>query len=259
MMLAGVLLAAVIVAGVAIAVSSSHKKGTSASAATSSKSTAAVAAGKRVQTLLNGIPEPTDNTLGKASAPVSIIEYGDLECSICDEFALPKNIYASNGSPGSGVAEQIINNLVRTGKAKFVYRSLDTATGNGATPNEFTPQQVAAYAAGLQGKGWYYIELFYNEQGQEGSAYVNQSYLDGIAKQVPGLNFALWKKDLTLSSLNNQVKSEIASGTKAADALDGNQGASTPTLIASGPKGEAGISAGIPTYSEVLTALKSVQ
>ena len=40
----------------------------------------------------------------------------------------------------------------------------------------FPTQQSAAYAAGLQAKAWYYIELFYNLQGQEDTGYVTSSY-----------------------------------------------------------------------------------
>jgi hypothetical protein len=41
----------------------------------------------------------------------------------------------------------------------------------------------------LQGKAWYYIELCYYEQGQEDAAYVRPSFLDGIARQIPGLSY----------------------------------------------------------------------
>jgi protein-disulfide isomerase len=251
----GVILVAVIVAVVAIVISSSHSsKGTDSTAATNKTSTAAVAADKRVDTLLSGIPEQSDNVLGKANAPVSIIEYGDLECSVCDAFALGTNVNTSAGTAGTGVEDQIITNLVKTGQANFVYDSLDTATSNGVTPNEFVPQQAAAYAAGMQDKAWYYIELFYNEQGAEGTDYVTQSYLDGIAKQVTGLNYAQWQKDLGLASLKTQVNSEIAAGTKVDDGA-----ASTPTVLVSGKKGETIVANGIPTFSQVETAIKSVE
>ncbi|HET9719176.1 MAG TPA: thioredoxin domain-containing protein [Solirubrobacteraceae bacterium] len=248
----GVVVAAVLIAVIAIVVSSnSGSKGSGkAAAATQPKSAQTKATDQRVGALLSGIPQPADNVLGKPNAPLTIIEYGDLECSVCDQFALPGTIYASDGQPGSGVEDQIINNLVRTGKAKFEYESLQTATPSTST---FIQQQVAAYAAGLQGKGWNYVELFYNEQGQEGSGYVTSSYLDGIAKQIPGLNYSRWQKDLTLSSLVNQVKAEIASGTKA----DNGQ-ASTPTVLVKGAKGETIVAQGIPTYAQVQSALKAV-
>ena len=53
-------------------------------------------------------------------------------------------------------------------------------------------QQVAALAAGKQNKAWHYLELFYREQGEENTGYVTESYLQNLARQVPGLNLAAW-------------------------------------------------------------------
>jgi protein-disulfide isomerase len=91
----------------------------------------------------------------------------------------------------------IIKEFVREGKLKIEYRSLSTATGNaervGAQPQgTFNKQQVAALAAGQQNKMWHFLELFYHEQGAEDSGYVTESYIQGIAQQVPGLNLADW-------------------------------------------------------------------
>ena len=58
-----------------------------------------------------------------------------------------------------------------TGKLKIEYRSLETATRE---PEVFKTQQVAALAAGQQNKLWHFIELFYHEQGEEGSGYVTR-------------------------------------------------------------------------------------
>jgi protein-disulfide isomerase len=252
-LIGGVLAVAVIVIVVAIVVSSSGGKSTNASAATNPESASAKAAVTRVNTLLSGIPEASDNILGNSNAPITITEYGDLECSVCDAFALPTNINTSDGTPGSGVENQLIDQYVKNGKAKFVYDSLDTATSSGVTPNQFVPQQAAAYAAGLQKKAWYYIELFYNQQGQEGTNYVTQSFLDGLAHEVPGLNYAEWLKDSTSASLKTQVNNEIAAGTKA----DGGS-ASTPTVIVSGKKGSALVGPGLVTFSQVQSAINSV-
>lgn len=43
----------------------------------------------------------------------------------------------------------------------------------------------------LQGKAWPYIELFYHEQGREGTACVVPGFLDGIARQILGLNYTI--------------------------------------------------------------------
>ena len=39
----------------------------------------------------------------------------------------------------------------------------------------------------------------YNEQGAEGTNYVTESYLQGLAKQIPGLNFKKWMSDRKLA------------------------------------------------------------
>ena len=65
----------------------------------------------------------------------------------------------------------LIQKYVRTGKLRIEYHSLETATRE---PEVFKTQQEAAYAAGKQNLGWYFIETFYHEQGEEDSGYVNE-------------------------------------------------------------------------------------
>ncbi|HWC87336.1 MAG TPA: thioredoxin domain-containing protein [Solirubrobacteraceae bacterium] len=246
--LAGVAIAAVIVIVAAIVISS----GNSSPAPIKPGSHAANAAVTRVDSLLAGIPQSGNNTLGSPTAPVQITEYGDLECSACDDFALGPQETTSAGVKGSGVEDQIITQYVRTGKASLVYRSLDTATSGGATPSMFSTQQAAALAAGLQGKGWYYIELFYREQQPEGTPYVTQSFLEGLAKQVPGLNYSKWLSDLSSnSSLGAQVQSDATAASAASYT-------STPTIVIKGPKGQAPAIQNVPTLAQLQQEIKAV-
>ena len=76
---------------------------------------------------------------------------------------------------------------MRTGKVRSSISSFWTATGCPQNQQTFNTQQVAAYAAGKQRLFWDYTELFYHEQGQEDTGYVNTSYLDGLARQIPKL------------------------------------------------------------------------
>jgi protein-disulfide isomerase len=217
------------------------------------QSATAKAAAKHVNTLLAGIPE-SNNTLGNPKAKVTITEYGDLECSVCDVLATPASFTNPEHEPGSGWEDNLIKTYVRTGKAKLVYKSLETASGGNPDQNAFEQQQVAAYAAGLQGKAWYYIELMYNQQGQEDTGYVTESYLQGIARQIPGLNFKKWMSDRNLSSLKQQVSTEGQQG----NAVDGGQG-STPTVVISGPRGSYNPIVGLQGgYSAYVSAIKSV-
>lgn len=145
----------------------------------------------QVNKLIGGIPQSA-NVLGSPSAPVTLVYFGDLECPICRDFTLK-------------ALPSIIPKWVRSGKLRIEYRSLQTATRE---PEVFKLQQVAALAAGKQSKGWNYIETFYHEQGEEDSGYVTESYLQGIAKQVPGLNLAKWASDRNNQELSAQVDTD---------------------------------------------------
>lgn len=197
--------------------------------------TSARAAATRVQSLLAGLPQSRGNVLGRADAPVTVTEFSDLQCSACDAFDLASGVTSPAGIPGNGILEALIRDEVATGKAKLVYRSLETATANGATPGMWTTQQAAVNAAGLQGKAWNFVELFYNEQGPEGTPYVTMHYLEGLARQIPGLDYASWLRSLSSDRrLAAQVARDNAEGTR----LDGGR-AATPTIWVKGPKHEA--------------------
>jgi protein-disulfide isomerase len=231
-MLSGVMLAAVAVVAVAIAISSSG-----GSSATGLQTGAKLAQTKaQVSSLLTGIPQ-SGATLGNPKAAVTLDYYGDLECPVCKDFTL------SGGWP------QLVQTDVRQGKVKVVYKAFQTATRD---PNTFTTQQVAALAAGKQDHFWDYIELFYYQQGSEGSGYVTQSYLNGLARQIPALNLAQWNSARNDSSLTALVQADAAT----ARAIGVNV---TPTVLAKGPKGTVPVSAatGIPSYSELKTAIKA--
>jgi len=143
---------------------------------------------KTVANLLKGIPQ-SGNVLGNPNAPVTLKYFGDLECPICKEFTL-------------GAFPTLIEKYVRPGKLKVEYLSMETATHE---PEVFKTQQVAAYAAGKQNLGWYFIELFYHEQGQEATGYVTESYLQDLAQQVPGLNLPNWSAARNDPALSEEV------------------------------------------------------
>ncbi len=152
------------------------------------KSAAANADATAVISLLQGIPQ-SGITLGNPNAPVTMQYFGDLECPICKEFTL-------------GALPTLIQKYVRTGKMKIEYRSMETATHE---KEIFQTQQVAALAAGKQNLMWHYIELFYHEQGEENTGYVTESYLQGLAAQIPSLNLANWSSARNNPSYPNDV------------------------------------------------------
>lgn len=191
----GIVVSAVVAIVVVILIATGGGGGTKKVAphsAEASKTTATVNA------LIGGIPQ-NGSVLGNPNAPITLQYFGDLQCPVCKEFTL-------------GALPPIIQKWVRTGKVKIEYRSLETATRE---QEEFKTQQVAALAAGKQNKMWNYIETFYHEQGEEGSGYVTESYLQGLAQQIPGLNLATWTNDRGSSELVNQVATDAQAANNA--------------------------------------------
>jgi protein-disulfide isomerase len=230
-MLVGVVLGALVLVAVAIGISTNS--GTSGGGLAKGKKASKTVA--TVQSLLNGIQQ-SGAQLGNPKAPVTMTYYGDLECPTCQDFTL------------NGGLSQLISKDVKAGKLKIVYRAFQTATHD---PTVFQTQQVAALAAGEQQRFWDFVELFYHEQGAEGTPYVTETYLDGLAAQIPGLNISTWKGDRNNAALASQVLADGQLGAKI-----GVGG--TPTLVFQGPKGTATPSSAVPSYSELEQVVKKV-
>jgi protein-disulfide isomerase len=192
-----------------------------------------------VNGLLAGVSQ-SGVRLGSANAPVTVTEFADLECAFCRGFAL-------------GAERELISHQVREGRAKLVYRSLCTATCTGPLGRAgFAGQQSAAYAAGLQHRGWSYIQLFYEEQGGEGTSYVTPRYLDGLARQLSDLDYRRWSSDRGLP----QIKRQVAAEERAARA---HGFGTTPTIVVRGPRGTSKPIVGEATYAQLRAAIDSVQ
>ncbi len=141
-----------------------------------------------VASLLGGIPQDGDS-LGDPNAPLTLAYFGDLQCPFCRQFTL-------------AALPAIIKRWVRSGQLRIEYRALKTATRNRAV---FESQQVAALAAGRQNRMWDYLELFYHEQQRENTGYVTESYLQGLAQQVSGLDLIAWTVARNDSELNRAL------------------------------------------------------
>jgi protein-disulfide isomerase len=229
----GTVLAAVVIVAVLVLINTGGGKKGGLQTGTQANATAT-----SVNQMLAGIPQ-SGAVLGNPKAPVTMTYYGDYQCPVCKDFTL------SGGFP------QLVANDVRSGKVKVVYASFCTATCNGPDPNVFPTQQVAGLAAGKQKKFWNYTELFYHEQGQENTSYVNEKYLQGLAQQIPGLNLTTWQTNRNDASLTSQVNSDQSTGK--AIGVSG-----TPTLIFKGPKGQTVANAAVPTYAQLQQAIKQV-
>jgi protein-disulfide isomerase len=233
-LIGGIMLGAIVVVVALVLISTSGSGNKSSGLKTGTQASATV---NSVNQLLAGVPQ-SGSVLGNPKAPVTMTYYGDLKCPICRDFTL------QGGFP------QLVANDVRSGKVKVDYKAFCTATCGGPDPNEFNTQQVAALAAGKQQKFWQFAELFYRQQGSEQDAYVTESYLTNLANQA-GLNISQWKTDRNDPALLSQVNAD--QNTARQIGVSG-----TPTLIFTGPKGQAVAQQAVPTYAQLEQSVKHV-
>ena len=135
-----------------------------------------------VAKLLEGIPQ-REMLLGDPTAPVELIEFGDLQCPVCAAYS-------------EEILPEIMETQVRKGVVKIDFRNL-TIIGP-----ESVAAGAAALAAGAQGRGWTFVDLFYRNQGsQENSGYAaDDAFLRAVAKAAGVQNLARWdaeRADLT--------------------------------------------------------------
>ena len=127
-----------------------------------------------VEKVFAGIPQE-NLVLGDPKAPVELKEYGDLQCPICKEYS-------------EEILPPIFEKQVKNGEAKISFNNYIIIS------EQSIPAGQAAIAAGEQGVGWNFIELFYRNQGKEKSGYVTDEFLEAIAKGAGVKDMAAWNK-----------------------------------------------------------------
>jgi protein-disulfide isomerase len=139
-----------------------------------------------VDSLVAGIPQE-GLTLGDPKAKVELIEYGDLQCPVCKAYS-------------EEVLPPVIENQVKGGKAKLLFRNFTIIGPQSA------PAGAAALAAGSQGRGWNYIELFYRNQGEENSGYADDEFLTAVARGAGVKDIAKWNEERKGAKFTGEVR-----------------------------------------------------
>ncbi len=103
--------------------------------------------------------------LGDPNAKVTIVEFGDYQCTYCHLFH-------------ENTKDALLQQYVDTGKANFVFRDFPL---NG--PDSVLAAE-AAYCAGDQDKYWQYHDELYKNWAGEKTGWVNQKSLDKFATTV---------------------------------------------------------------------------
>ena len=170
--------------------------------------------------------------LGDPKAEVSVIEFGDLQCPVCAEFART-------------VTPELVAGVVEAGEAKLEFKNF-VILG----PDSDVAAR-AALAAGEQDRLWQFIEVFYESQGLENSGYVTDEFLRDTAVAAGVEDLEAWERDRT----DPRWEAEIAAVRE--EALDlGFNG--TPSLLVEGPNGEVALGT-VGSAAEIEAAIEEVR
>jgi protein-disulfide isomerase len=116
-------------------------------------------------------------SLGDPGAPATLIEFADLQCPFCADYALE-------------TLPDVIDRHVRPGRLRLELRLLAFLG-----PDSVRGRQVA-HAAALQDRMWNYTERFFRNQGPENSGYATDEFLQRLARQTPRLDVEQLGSDL---------------------------------------------------------------
>ena len=169
--------------------------------------------------------------LGSSSAPVTIVEFGDFQCTTC-------------GAWFHSQEPQLLQGLVKAGRAKLAWRDFDYLGPDSIVASE------AAYAAGEQGKFWEYYDLLYSNQGIINSGWASREDLEQFAYQL-GLNMREFNASLQSNKYLQLVTSNYNLGTSLGVT-------SAPTFFVIGPDGKTITIVGDQPYSVFQTAVDSL-
>ena len=194
---------AVALAAVAAALAFALTGGSSSNPSTTSANSTLPDAGSAVS-LFKGIPQ-RGNVLGKPNAPVTMVEYIDLQCPVCRAFE-------------TEVMPTIVPRFVRPGKVQVIARPIafigpDSARG-----------RLAALAAGRQNRFFDFSQLLYDNQGTENTGWLDDDFVRAAFASLPGLNVAAAEKARTQSAIADEASRYDAQA-------DADQVRGTPTIL----------------------------
>jgi protein-disulfide isomerase len=163
----------------------------------------------QVASMLRGVPQD-GSTLGSPNAPVTLMEFADLQCPYCgmwERDALPA----------------IVARYVRPGKVRVEFTGMAFVGADSETALR------TALAAAGQNRFWNVLALLYENQGVENTGWVTDSLLRTIGGAVPGLDTERMLADRTSTG----VDSALAAASSLAQRMGVN---STPSFWV-GPTG----------------------
>lgn len=148
-----------------------------------------------VDKMLAGIPQD-GMVLGDPNAPVTLVEFADLQCPACQVAS-------------ETIIPDVIGGPVKNGTAKYEFNNWAILGSESVTAAK------AALAASEQNRLQQFVENFYANQGQENSGYVTDDFLLDIAEKAGIPDIDKWQADRELPRWDQVL---LATDTEAVDA-----------------------------------------
>jgi protein-disulfide isomerase len=175
---------------------SAHREPTTATPSTAAADTHAASASS--DSPFAGIPQ-SGAALGSPGAPVTLVEYADLQCPYCARWARE-------------TLPVLVRDYVRPGKLRIVFKGLAFIG-----PDSEKALRTAI-VAGQHDHLWEMVHGFYARQGTENAGWVSDDLIREIAGEVPGLDgntlLAGSSTDLVQSELDEAAASAQAAGVR---------------------------------------------
>jgi protein-disulfide isomerase len=153
---------------------------------------------------LDGIPQ-NGAILGDPEAAVTLIEYADLQCPACRQYA-------------ENILPILVDDYVRPGRVKAEFRGLRFLGPDSDKALRFV------IAAGLQDRLWHLQEALYRNQGSENSGWVTDDLARELAAEISGLDVEKLFADKDSSPVTTLIEEDEAQAQ--ADEVPG-----TPTVL----------------------------
>ncbi|WP_051459365.1 DsbA family protein [Paenibacillus zanthoxyli] len=151
--------------------------------------------------------------LGKADAPVKLVEFGDFKCPACARFSV-------------GIKPLLVQEYIETGKAALYFVNMSFIGPDSETAS------LAALSVYHQSSEafWAYYDALYANQGDEDAEWATEDFLVKLAQneKLP-IDYDLLRKDIQNRTYSGELKRDNA-------VANTNDVKSTPSLFINGIK-----------------------
>lgn len=181
------------------------------------------------------LPNANGQTVGDPNAKVTIDVFEDFQCPACKQFS-------------EQIEPLILQNLVDTGKAKYVFHNYPFIDGDTtASGGESDQSANAAMCANEQGKFWDMKSIMYTNWNGENRGGLSNARLEAMAKSI-GLNMTDFNNCFDANTYKNDIQADFDLGKQM-----GVSG--TPSVFVNGARaGQPGYIASYPEISDAVEA-----